>query len=220
VVRLYQGRFDRVTDYGDDPVAWARRFREAGARSVHLVDLTAARGERPFAGEGVAEVAALGLAVEVAGGIRSPAQARRAVALGAARVVVGSAAEDPERLQALLAAVGPERLVVALDARGGRLQVEGWEKPSRWTLEERLEALAAEGVRRIAYTDVARDGTLSGPDWEAVPVLVASGFHVTVAGGVRRLDELRRLAELGVAAAVVGRAVYEGTLALEEAFRL
>ena len=220
VVRLYQGRFDQVTEYGDDPLAWGRWFLRAGAQSVHLVDLAAARGERPFQGEAIRELALLGLKVEAAGGIRTPEDARRALDLGAARVVVGSAAADPKKLAALLRVVGPERLVVALDARGGRLRLNGWKEESTWTLSERLRALTEEGVARVMFTSVERDGTLAGPAWEVVPLLVASPFHVTVAGGIGSLEDLQRLRDAGVDAAVVGRALYEGKLSLEEACAL
>jgi len=158
--------------------------------------------------------------VEAAGGIRTPEDARRALDLGAARVVVGSAAADPKKLAALLRVVGPERLVVALDARGGRLRLNGWKEESTWTLSERLRALTEEGVARVMFTSVERDGTLAGPAWEVVPLLVASPFHVTVAGGIGSLEDLQRLRDAGVDAAVVGRALYEGKLSLEEACAL
>lgn len=219
VVRLHEGRFEAVTDYGDDPVGFARAFLAAGAKSIHLVDLDAAR-EGVFRGTAVAALKALGLTVEVAGGIRTADDVAEAFRLGADRVVVGSAATDPRRLAELLAAAGPERLVVAVDVKAGRLAVEGWVKTSSWTLEERLEALLAEGVHRIAYTAVGRDGTLLGPDWDALPTLRRFPFHLTVAGGVSSVEDLARLASAGVDAAIVGRALYEGRIALSEVFRV
>jgi phosphoribosylformimino-5-aminoimidazole carboxamide ribotide isomerase len=217
VVRLREGRFDAATSYGDDPLHFARSFQAAGARRVHLVDLDAARGERPFTGSFIAPLCALGLAVQAAGGVRTPRDAELAFRLGADRVVVGSAAADPKRLAELLALAGPERIAVALDVRQGRLAVAGWQEETPWTLRDRLRTLWAEGVRRVVYTAVERDGTLAGPDWKTVAELRAFPFHLTVAGGVARAEDLAGLAEAGVDAVIIGRALYEGTLSLEEA---
>jgi phosphoribosylformimino-5-aminoimidazole carboxamide ribotide isomerase len=219
VVRLRQGRFDQVTVYGEDPLAFATRFREAGARTVHLVNLDAARGQGSWAGVPIGALAALGLTVEAAGGVRGAEDARRCLGEGAARVVVGSAAADPRRLAEILAVTGPERLAVALDVQKERLVVNGWEEAATWTLAERLHALGAEGVQRIQYTAVERDGTLAGPDLEALAYLRATPFHVTVAGGIRNREDLMELAAAGVDAAIIGRALYEGSLTPEEAFR-
>jgi phosphoribosylformimino-5-aminoimidazole carboxamide ribotide isomerase len=218
VVRLRQGRFDQVTVYGQDPVAFAARFRAAGARTVHVVNLDAARGQGSWAGIPIRALAELGLAVEAAGGIRRAEDARRCLDEGALRVVVGSAATDPRRLAEILAVAGPERLAVALDVRREHLVVNGWEEAAAWTLAERLEALAAEGVERVQYTQVERDGTLAGPDLEALALLRTGPFHVTVAGGIRDREDLLQLAAAGADAAIVGRALYEGGLTPEEAF--
>ncbi len=219
VVRLRRGDPGAATVYGDDPVAVARRFEEAGARRLHVVDLDAALGE----GENRDAIAAICRAVharvQVGGGVRSVVAAKELLAAGAARVVLGTrAALDPGFVLEAVAAAG-DRVIVALDVRAGRVRVEGWREEGP-PLEEALAALDAAGAPRFLVTAIDADGVLAGPDLELYrAVLARTERAVLASGGVRDAADVRALAQLGVEGAVVGRALYEGTLRLEEVAR-
>jgi phosphoribosylformimino-5-aminoimidazole carboxamide ribotide isomerase len=198
-VRLEQGDYDRVVERAAEPVALARRWVDAGARRVHLVDLDGARSGqiRP------ALVAAVAAAVrpallQASGGIRTLEDARRLLDAGADRVIVGTAAwPDPEPWLELGA-------VIALDVRDGQVMGRGWTKGSGISLDD---ALARLGDARVHLTAIDRDGTLAGPDLELVARAAAAGAHVLAAGGVRSPEDVEALAAAGAEAAVVGRAL-------------
>jgi phosphoribosylformimino-5-aminoimidazole carboxamide ribotide isomerase len=222
VVRLARGAFDAVTEYGDDPVAVARRWAEEGASRIHVVDLDAAREGRPLQVEVVAAIVS-GAAVpcQVAGGIRSREQASAALAAGADRVVLGSALiERPELGADLVARHGTQHIVAALDVRGGQAVGDGWVPGAR---ERDVLALAGTlaraGLRLFAITAIARDGGMQGPDLELLSSVRAVVPQATViaSGGVASLDDIRALADAGYGAAIVGRALYEGAFTLSEA---
>lgn len=214
-VRLVRGAFDAVAYDGGDPLALAARFAEAGAPLVHLVDLDGARRGhvRPELVAAVAAAVGPATAVQASGGVRSPGDAERLLEAGAARVVVGTAAfARPAALAELVRALG-ERLVVALDARAGRIAVAGWTRDSALAVEEAASRCAQAGVVRVLCTAIDRDGTLAGPDTELLRrVRVRAAMPVLAAGGVRDAGDLRAIAEAGCEGAIVGRALGEGTL--------
>lgn len=216
VVRLQRGDFDRVTSYGDDPVATAAGFAAAGAPIVHVVDLAGARhGE-----SNPALWAALGatrITFQAAGGIRTAAAARAVLEAGAERVVVGTTAVWDPHAVSLLAALFGEELVVALDVRDGRAVGAGWEDEGR-DLDEVLDAVVAAGVERIMVTAVATDGMLTGPDLVLLErVIDRSGLPVIASGGVGSLADVTAVRDLGAEAVVIGRALYEGRFTLADA---
>jgi phosphoribosylformimino-5-aminoimidazole carboxamide ribotide isomerase len=218
-VRLHQGRYDRVTVYDRDPPALAARFRGRCSR-LHVVDLEGARAGRPAQADLVrAVIEAFGPGVQVGGGIRSSEAAERAFALGAERVVLGTSAVRNRDLVLELAARHPGHVVVALDARDGRVAVDGWQQVEAATALDVARGLAGAPIAAILYTDVARDGTQAGPNVAATAALAAAAaFPVIASGGVGSLEHLRALARLpGVEAAIVGRALYEGAFTLEDA---
>jgi phosphoribosylformimino-5-aminoimidazole carboxamide ribotide isomerase len=204
-VRLHQGAYEDVVERAGDPVGLARRFVEAGASRVHLVDLDGARTGtvRPDLVRLVAETVSPA-ALQASGGIRSVEDARALLAAGADRVVVGTAA-FPEPAP-WVAALG-ERLVVALDVREGKIRTAGWTADSGLSLADAIERCLAAGVRRVLCTAIDRDGTLAGPDLALVASVAASGLLVLAAGGVRDPIDVRELARAGAEAAVVGRAL-------------
>ncbi len=216
-VRLRQGAFDHVVMRGGDPVALARRFADAGAPIIHVVDLDGARSGR-LRTELVRTLvsAAHPTAIQASGGIRSPADAKRVLEAGAERVVVGTAAFGTRgALTAFVQAVG-ERLIVALDARRGRIAAAGWTRDSGLTVAEAAEGCAAAGVARLLCTAIERDGTLGGPDLELFTrVRARFGLPVLAAGGVATSADLDEIASVGCEGAVVGRALLEGPLSLE-----
>jgi phosphoribosylformimino-5-aminoimidazole carboxamide ribotide isomerase len=203
-VRLRRGDYGRVVESPGAPAALARRWRDAGARRIHLVDLDGARSGhvRPELVREVASACAP-LPVQASGGIRSPADAQALLRAGAARVVVGTAAwPDPAPW---VEALG-DALVVAIDVRAGRLRTAGWTQGGL-PVADALERALSAGVRRCLVTAIERDGTLEGPDLGLVARAAGAGLAVLAAGGVRTPADVAALADAGAEAAVVGRAL-------------
>ncbi len=218
-VRLHQGRYDQVTVFDEDPPSVAQRFR-AHVEMMHVVDLEGAKAGAPVQKERVAAiVAAFGGSVQVGGGVRTREALEGYLALGAKRVVLGTAAvKDPELVRALANAY-PGVVVIAVDAKDGFVATDGWTETSRVRAVDLVKALADAPIGAVLYTDVARDGTGVGPNVEATGALAsASPFPVIASGGVGSLAHLRALAALpNVESAVVGRALYDGSITLEDA---
>jgi phosphoribosylformimino-5-aminoimidazole carboxamide ribotide isomerase len=214
-VRLLRGDFARETVYGDDPVAVARHWLGKKASLLHVVDLDGTRAGRPVQLDLVRQIAGVA-SVQVAGGIRTAEDAARVTAAGARRIVIGTAALDVPFTRELVERYG-ERLVVALDTRHGNVAVRGWTEESGRTLVDLAEELVRQaGVRRFLHTDVERDGTLTSPNYSSLQALIALGIPVIASGGVSSAEDIRRLREIGAEAVIVGRALYEGTIDLEE----
>jgi len=221
VVRLKQGQLRDETVYGSDPVEVARRWEEAGAQRLHVVDLDAAISAQPQFDAVAAVIGAVSIPVEVGGGLRVLENAMRYRSRGADRVIFGTAAvASPGVVQA---AVGlwPQAVAVAVDAKHGKVSVAGWREVSEVAVLDLLAQVRAWGVVRVQYTDVVRDGTLVGPNLAGIEeVARASGLRITAGGGVSTLDDLRRLKpleSLGVDEVVVGKALYEGRFSLKDA---
>jgi len=218
-VRLLQGDYGRETVFGDDPVAMVQGFVAAGARRLHIVDLDGARDGVPAQAELVGRmVAAAGVPCQLGGGIRSLATARAYVEAGVARLVVGSVAiESPELLETL-AQTYPGRIVLGLDARDGMVAVRGWLETSRLAALDVARRHAGLPLAGIVYTDIARDGMLSGPNLPALAEMVRGAtLPVIASGGVSNAADVRQVAAVGAAGCIVGRALYEGTLTLGDA---
>jgi phosphoribosylformimino-5-aminoimidazole carboxamide ribotide isomerase len=222
VVRLRQGDFDAVSDYGDDPVEVSRRWVAAGARRLHLVDLDAARTGTVSQADVIGRVVqSAGVPCQVAGGIRSAERADAALAAGADRVVLGSALiDDPTLAATLIDRHGAERIVAALDVRDGQALGDGWGAGARGSgALEHAARLATAGVRWLAVTAIARDGAMSGPDLELLAEVraAAPGCSIIASGGIGRSDDIRVLVAAGYEAAILGRALYEGVFTLPDA---
>jgi len=217
VVRLAQGRREAVTIEGGDPVELARRFRDDGARRLHLVDLDGAFSGEPTLALVERVASAGGLPLQVGGGYRSIQAIDSALRAGADRVMVGTAALSPAFLEQAAARFG-EALVVAIDVRDGEVAVEGWTRGSGTTAAELAAACARAGVRRLLVTSTARDGSLAGPDVTLLAEVLEAGLPVIAAGGISSVDDLIRVRELGCEAAVAGSALLSGRFTLAEAF--
>jgi phosphoribosylformimino-5-aminoimidazole carboxamide ribotide isomerase len=214
VVRLHQGQFDQETVYGDDPVAVAKSFESAGAPWVHVVDLDAARRTGSNREVVTAIASSVSVPVQTGGGVRDATL----LAEGLSRVVVGSAAvEDPE-LVPRLAADHAGKIAVGLDHWDGEVRTRGWEQGSGRQLLDLASELAVPGVAAFVVTDISRDATLQGPDtrWMA-QLRDLVDVSLVASGGVGSLDDLRRLRDLGVSGAIVGKAIYERRFTVEEA---
>lgn len=218
-VRLVQGDYDRELAFSDDPVAVARRWVDEGASRLHVVDLDAARGGQPVNAAIVrAVIDAVAVPVQVAGGVRDLDAVERWLAAGADRVVLGTAVVRDPQLAGEACRRHGERIVVSIDARDGVVAMEGWTEASDVRAEELLGRLAGLGVRRFVYTDIGRDGTLTSPNFETLASLVAAtDAAIIAAGGVAEVAHLVQLASLGVEAAIVGLALYDGRVRLPEA---
>jgi phosphoribosylformimino-5-aminoimidazole carboxamide ribotide isomerase len=226
VVRLVRGDFARETVYGDNPVAVAVGFVEEGAGWLHLVDLDGARDPAARQRDLVAAiVAGVGerARVEVAGGLRDEAAVDAVIRAGAARAVVGtSALRDPAFAARLVAAYGADRIAVALDVRGGLAVGHGWRPGAPGVpVDEAVGALADAGVTIFEVTAIDRDGTLGGPDVDLLARVVAIGRGAVIASaGIASPADVRGVRDLGCAGAIVGRALYDGRLALADILAL
>lgn len=219
-VRLYQGDYERETVYSDDPLKTALRWVDMGAERLHIVDLDGAKEGSPANLAAVERIArATDAPLHLGGGIRDLATARAAVAAGASRVMLGTAAvEDADLIRALLDELGAERVIVSVDAKDGRVALRGWTESSEALATELVDDMARLGVVRFLYTDISRDGTLTEPNFAATGELAArAGISVLAAGGIARVEHLARLAALGAEGAIVGRAIYTGDIDLREA---
>ncbi len=223
VVRLARGDYDAQTVYDDDAVAVARRFDEAGARWIHVVDLDAAlAGGNPNLSVIEAICAGVGARVQTSGGVRSEADAGERFEAGAARVVIGSAAVERPEVVADLCSRYPGRVAVGLDARGRDVAIHGWTKPTGLDLIGVARQFDSAGVAALVVTDISRDGMLSGPGLDQLAdVVCAVSAPVIASGGVATLDDLRALAAFEIdgkrlAGSIVGRAIYERRFTVEE----
>jgi len=217
VVRLSQGRREAVTIEGGDPVELARRLRSEGARRLHLVDLDGAFSGTPTLDLVERVAAAGGLPLQVGGGYRSHDAIASALAAGADRVMVGTAALSPAFLAEAATRFG-DGLVVAIDVRDGEVAVDGWTRRSGTTAAALAADCSATGVKRLLVTSTARDGSLSGPDVELLAEVLEAGVPVIAAGGISSVDDLLQVRGLGCEGAVAGSALLSGRFTLAEAF--
>ncbi|RDD63294.1 1-(5-phosphoribosyl)-5-[(5-phosphoribosylamino)methylideneamino]imidazole-4-carboxamide isomerase [Ferruginivarius sediminum] len=224
-VRLLRGEMESARVFNDDPAAQARAFAEAGFEWLHLVDLDGAFAGRPLNAPAVeAIVAAVDLPVQLGGGIRDLATVERWLEAGVARVILGTVAvKDPALVEEACRRF-PGRIVVGIDARDGRVAVEGWAETSEIMARDLAKRFEDAGVEAIVYTDIERDGALQGVNVEAtVDLARAVSLPVIASGGVASLDDLARLRAVedqGVAGAILGRALYDGRIDPKSALAL
>jgi phosphoribosylformimino-5-aminoimidazole carboxamide ribotide isomerase len=222
-VRLRQGDFEQTTVFAEDPVDQARAFHDDGATSLHVVDLDGALAGEPVHAALVASIAAAFRGtVHLGGGLRSRPAIETALATGVTRVVVGTAVIDDDDLLGWAIDRLGDGLVVALDARQGKVATHGWTHVTDQDAVVVAKSLVSRGVRRLVYTDINRDGTLGGPNLTAMKRLAeaAPPLRLIASGGVSSLDDLRRLRNLGIPnldGVIVGRALYEGRFTVDEA---
>jgi phosphoribosylformimino-5-aminoimidazole carboxamide ribotide isomerase len=218
-VRLLQGDYARETVFGHDPVAMVGRFLAGGARRLHIVDLDGAKAGQAVQAELVRRMAAAaGIPCQVGGGIRTDEAAAAYLQAGLSRVILGSVAvEDPDLLERL-ALAHPGRIVLGLDARDGRVAVRGWVDTSPLRAVDVARRHAGLPLAAIVYTDIATDGTLAGPNLAALAeMLEVSTAPLIASGGIATLDDIRRVAALGCAGCIVGRALYDEAFTLPDA---
>ena len=222
-VRLRQGAFKDITIYSDAPEKVAAHWQERGASFLHLVDLDGALAGYSVNEEVIRRIAdTVSIPIEIGGGIRSKEAVERMLDLGVRRVIIGTkAAEHPEFLRDMVRTFGEEAIVAGVDAKDGMVAVEGWEKVSSLTASDLCLTMKEYGVRHIVYTDISRDGMLSGPNVEATRKLTEeTGLDIIASGGVSCMEDLKCLHEAGIRGAIIGKALYESRIDLAEAVRL
>lgn len=217
-VRLYQGDFNQTTLISESPVKQALAIEKAGLTSLHLVDLDGAKSGRPINRSIIQQICAqTNLAVEVGGGIRSLSQINAYLTSGVKRVILGSAAlNDPELVQKAIRQFGADQIVVGIDGKAGMVAVSGWLEQSRVKMAELMASMVSFGVGTFIVTDISRDGTMSGPNVAQLSNLQNRFKEATViaSGGIRNVADLNQLADAGIKAAIVGRAMATGDLPL------
>jgi len=221
-VRLYQGDYSKETVFSDDPVATALKWQEKGARWLHLVDLDgAAAGEVRNSDAILNIVKNTQLNVELGGGIRREEIVEQLIKLGVKRVILGTVAVEQTELTKRIIKRFGDAIVVGIDARDSYVTTHGWLKISTMTVLELSLMMAAIGAKRIIYTDVKRDGTLTEPNYETTAELVKSlKIPVVASGGISSTEHIRKLAALGVEGAIIGKALYTGDIDLAEALAI
>jgi phosphoribosylformimino-5-aminoimidazole carboxamide ribotide isomerase len=220
-VRLRQGDLKQETVYSDDPAAMAMHWQQLGAKLLHLVDLNGAVDGRPRNLSNIEKIlTTVSIPVQVGGGIRTIETVRRYVSSGVHRVVLGtSALSNPAFLEQACKEF-PERVIVGIDARDGKVAVHGWTHVSDTSVIDLVQQLAGHPIAGIIYTDIAKDGMLAGPNLEALRDMVhSSPVPIIASGGITCLDDLRGIQSLGsrIAGAIVGKALYDGKIDLKEA---
>ena len=218
-VRLYQGDYNREEVFDTDPNRVARRWKDCGAAWIHVVDLDGAAEGHLVNKSAIEEIVTVDdVRVEVGGGIRTLDDAAWLFEHGVSRIVLGTVAiEDPELVDSLVSAYG-DAVAVSLDARDGLVTTRGWLVGTEVPVVDLCHRMRTSGVARFVYTDVRRDGTLTEPNYEALQALIEStDAPVVAAGGIASLEHLRRLSEVGAAGAILGKAIYTGSVELREA---
>ncbi|PSP18854.1 MAG: 1-(5-phosphoribosyl)-5-[(5-phosphoribosylamino)methylideneamino]imidazole-4-carboxamide isomerase [Cyanobacteria bacterium QS_8_64_29] len=223
-VRLYQGDRAQAQTYGEDPVAVARQWVEAGATRLHTVDLDGAERGHPVNQDAIAAIArAVAVPVQVGGGLRDRDSVARLLEAGAVRAILGTAAIEQPGVVCALCQAFPGQIAASIDARNGRVAAHGWLETTEVSAIKLAQQLQALGVAAIVYTDIQRDGTLSGPNLEALRALAAAIEVPAIASGgvssVADLLDLAALEPLGLSGAIVGRALYTGDVSLPEALQ-
>ncbi|MDI6449943.1 1-(5-phosphoribosyl)-5-[(5-phosphoribosylamino)methylideneamino]imidazole-4-carboxamide isomerase [Anaerobaca lacustris] len=219
VVRLIQGQYDKQITYRDDPAEQARQFCTDGARWLHIVDLDGAKAGRPVNTATIETIARLGLLkIEVGGGLRDESSIAQLLDMGVTRVIIGTKAVSDFDWFSRMAEKFAGRIVLGLDARGSMVATHGWLEDSRQTVLEFAARADELPLAAIIYTDIAKDGMLTGPNIERTQALAqAVKTPVVASGGVKEVDDIRKLNPIGVAGVIVGRSLYEGTLTLPDA---
>lgn len=225
VVRLLQGKFDQVTEYAEDPLVVARKWITEGARWLHLVDLDGAKTGTIQNKQHIINIArTLNVPVQMGGGIRTAEDVQSLIEGGVARVILGTkVVEDITFLKTMLEK-WPDKIAVSLDCHNGYIAQSGWTKTSKVKALDFVHELEQLGLKCLIYTDIARDGMLTGPNYpELEKILDTAKIPVIASGGIAHIDDIKRLKKLtpkGLLGAITGKAIYEGKLSLKEALSL
>ncbi|QDT60048.1 1-(5-phosphoribosyl)-5-[(5-phosphoribosylamino)methylideneamino] imidazole-4-carboxamide isomerase [Stieleria bergensis] len=224
-VRLRQGDYEQKTVFGDDPVEFAIRWQQAGAKQLHLVDLDAARGDDPTPNREAVKriVAETGMRCQLGGGVRDDAAIELLLGVGVSRLVVGSAALKQPDWFADACDRFPGQLAAGIDARDGMVATDGWLETSSTPAIELAQDLRSrtENIAAIIYTDIAKDGMMSGPNFAGLAEMAAAtDIPLVASGGVTTYEDVQKLVEMQMPAAIVGRSIYDGVMQLDEVIKI
>jgi phosphoribosylformimino-5-aminoimidazole carboxamide ribotide isomerase len=223
-VRLSQGDYAEKKIYADDPLDMARKFEDAGLRHLHLVDLDGARSGGIINSNILEKITSqTDLIVDFGGGIKSDQDIKTAFSAGATQVTCGSVAvKKPDLVQRWIEHYGPNRLILGADIKDGMIAVHGWQETTTLSIEDLLHSYISQGLDHVICTDVAADGMLKGPNFQLYRSLLNTfpHIHLIASGGVTSISDLEKLAELGLEGAIIGKAIYEGKITLEELAQL
>jgi phosphoribosylformimino-5-aminoimidazole carboxamide ribotide isomerase len=218
-VRLTQGRFDQAQVYFEDPLEAAKKWADAGAQWLHVVDLNGAKDGKPVNVAPIEKImTSVDLPVQIGGGIRTQDVAEIYLTMGAGRVIIGSAAiEDPDLVE-ILTVKYEDRVGVSLDAKNGKVAIHGWLDLSDQDAVHIAQKFEGIGLHNLVYTDISKDGMMVGPNWEGLQTMIDSvGMHVIASGGLSSLDDVKKAKEMGAGGCILGRALYENKIDLREA---
>lgn len=224
-VRLVQGKAENKTVYSSDPASMAQSFQDQGAEWLHIVDLDGAFQGRSGNLATIKQIAArITIPFQVGGGLRQQEDVENLLEMGASRVIIGTrAVTSPDFIEALLLRFGPKKIILGLDARDGIVTIEGWVEKSSLQALDFARQMQRLGVQTAIYTDVSRDGLLQGPNLDAIQQMAElSGLKIIASGGVSTVDDIRQLKEmesLGVSGVIIGKALYDGKIALKDALQ-
>ena len=219
-VRLFQGDYRKETVYGEDPAEQALRWEKEGAHIIHLVDLDGAKEGHPVNLEAVRKIcSSVRIPCELGGGIRTIEDARKAFDAGVYRIILGTVAcENPKLAKEFVSAFSAEHVVVGVDARAGNVAVNGWKEMSSESAESLFDRFSPAGLKTAVITEISRDGMLDGPDVDLYSRLAGKypGLQIVASGGVGSMDDVERLDMAGIPAVIVGKAIYEGRISLDD----
>ena len=222
-VRLTQGNFDKVNVYGEDPSLMAKKWADYGAEFIHVVNLNGSRDEIGINDETLAKVAkSVDVPIQVGGGIRDEKRVKELLDLGINRVIVGTMAiENKELLKELIEKYKAEKIVVSIDAKNGKVATHGWEKVSDIDSVDLCKELEQIGVKTIVYTDISKDGMLEGPNFDIYKELSQkTSLDIIASGGVTSIDDVKRLLDMNMYGAIIGKALYDNRIDLKEVLDL
>jgi phosphoribosylformimino-5-aminoimidazole carboxamide ribotide isomerase len=220
-VRLSQGDFSKVKTYSNEPFDMALKWKNEGASFLHIVDLDGARSEEIINKESIEKIAKnIGLPIQVGGGIRSEEKIKNFIDMGVARVIIGTIAVENKDLLKELASKYKEKLIVSIDAKDGKVALRGWEVISKVDSIDLCKELEQIGIKTIVYTDISKDGMLEGPNFDIYKILSErTSLNIIASGGITSIDDIKRLKDMNIYGAIVGKALYDNKLELKEALK-
>lgn len=221
-VRLIQGDFNKVSIYGDEPDKIAKKWEESGSKFIHIVSLNGARGEGNINDNSIKKILdTVNVPIQVGGGIRDEERAKILFDLGVNRIILGSIAVKNRQLLKNLLNKYKDKIVVSIDARDNLVAVEGWEEISKVNSIEFCKELEQMGVKTIVYTDISKDGMLDGPNFDIYKILrKETNLDIIASGGITTIDDVKKLIEMNIYGAIIGKSLYENKIDLKEALEL
>ena len=221
-VRLIQGDFNKVSIYGDEPDKIAKKWEESGSKFIHIVSLNGARGEGNINDNSIKRILdTVNVPIQVGGGIRDEERAKILFDLGVNRIILGSIAVKNRQLLKNLLNKYKDKIVVSIDARDNLVALEGWEEISKVNSIEFCKELEKMGVRTIVYTDISKDGMLDGPNFDIYKILrKETNLDIIASGGITTIDDVKKLIEMNIYGAIIGKSLYENKIDLKEALEL